>query len=60
MTVKEARETAGLSQEKVAKELNMSFVSYNRKENGKAKWTYEQAKRFSEIVNVHMWLIEFR
>lgn len=60
MTIKEARERAGLSQEKVAKELNMSFVSYNKKENLKSRWTYAQAKRFSEIVNVHMWLIEFR
>lgn len=60
MTIKEARKKAGLSQEETARALNISLVSYNKKENGKSKWSYEMAKRFSEIVNVHMWLIEFK
>lgn len=60
MTIKEARQKIGYSQERMARELNISVVSYNQKENGKSKWSYEMAKRFAEIVNVHMWLIEFK
>ena len=37
MTIKQLRKALGLTQEALAQELNVSFVSVNRWESGKAK-----------------------
>ena len=50
MTIKEARKKAGLSQESCARHMNISHVSFNHKEQGKSKWTYEQVKCFCTLV----------
>ena len=45
--VKKLRLSRNLSQERIAGWLNMSVSAYSKKENGRLKWSLEEAKRLS-------------
>lgn len=49
--LKEVREQLGLSQEMMARELNVSFATINRLENGKTVPSYKTLKTFEEFCN---------
>lgn len=51
--LKFARKKMFLSQEAMAKELGVSFVSYNRWENGKYEPNYEAQRVFHEFCIKH-------
>ena len=58
MKIKEARKEKKLSQEDIARELNISLVSYCMKEKGRSKWKFEEAKKFCIITETKMDEIE--
>lgn len=60
MKIKEARQKKKLSQEDVARKLNISLVSYCMKEKGKSKWKFEEAKKFCIITQTRMDEIDFQ
>lgn len=47
--LKEVREQLGISQEMMARELNVSFATINRLENGKTAPCYKTLKNFEEF-----------
>ena len=58
MKIKEARQEKKLSQEDVARKLNISLVSYCMKEKGRSKWKFEEAKNFCLLTERRMDEIE--
>lgn len=49
-SVKVARQQKGLSQEAVARMLNMPVVTYIKKENGQTRFYLDEAVKLSEIL----------
>lgn len=52
LVVKILRIIAGDTQEKVAKYIGCSVYTYNKKENGKSKFTVEELKKISILYKV--------
>ena len=52
LVVKILRIIAGDTQEKVAKYIGCSVCTYNKKENGKSKFTVEELKKISILYKV--------
>ncbi len=50
--IRSLRSYKKLTQSEMAKILNLSIVSYNKKENGKVPFTLEEVKKMSEYFNV--------
>lgn len=48
--IKGCRVMAGLTQEEMAKELNMSVVSYRLKETGAREFTHNEMKKFVKVI----------
>lgn len=46
------RNRKGLSQEKIAKELNLSVVQYGKKERGVVDFTITEVKMMKKILNL--------
>ena len=51
-TVKQARMLLGISIREMAKKLGMSQNTYMNKENGLSRFYYDEALKFSSIVNI--------
>lgn len=51
--VKKVREIKGYSQEQLARELNVSFATINRWENGKTEPSRLALKNFLEFCKLH-------
>lgn len=49
-SLKVARQKAGLSQEDVARRINMPLTTYSKKENGKTKFYLDEAVKISNIL----------
>ena len=58
-TVKQARTHANLTQEEMAKMLNMSRFTYRKYETHPEMITIEKARKISEITNIPMDMIFF-
>jgi len=50
----ETRKKKGLSQEEVAKLMNMDKSCYSKREKGKTKIKFEEWLKLSKILNVHI------
>ena len=50
--VKKLRLSRNLSQERIAGWLNMSVSTYSKKENGRLKWSLEEAKKLAEYFGM--------
>lgn len=49
LNIKAIRSNMKLTQEQMAKKLNMSLNTYRSKENGKTDWYYHEIKLISKI-----------
>lgn len=54
ITLKGARVNAGLTQTEVAERLNVSTVSVNKWENGRAEPTFNTVKKLCELYGVDL------
>jgi transcriptional regulator with XRE-family HTH domain len=52
LTIKNLRQLAGLSQEQVAKELELSLTGYANKEQGKSKFYFSEVVALSKLFNI--------
>ena len=59
LSVKEARELAGISKKEAADAIGISERSYQLKENKKAHFYVDEAIRLSEAINTPMDQIDF-
>lgn len=50
--VKKLRLSRNLPQERIADWLNMSTATYSKKENGRLKWSLEEAKKLAEYFDM--------
>lgn len=51
LEIRNFRETLGMKQEEFAKIINVSKVNYSKKENGKVKFSLNEAYAFSAHFN---------
>lgn len=52
ITVKAARVNAGMTQQEVAKKLNLSLTGYARKESGKSRFYIDEIIMLSKLFGV--------
>lgn len=58
--LKGARVEKGLSQEKLGEKLGMTKQTYCLKENGKAKFTWDEAQELSKILDKSLTYLFFK
>lgn len=54
VTVAEARRLRNISQTDAAKHIGVSLNTYRSKESGETKFYYDEAVKFSELVNLKL------
>ncbi len=52
LTVEQARKMRGLSQEELAKKINMSISTYRSKEQGRSEFYWDEIKIIADALNL--------
>ena len=57
-TIKRTRMYSGITQAQMAKSLFLSEAQYNRKENGRAKISLNEARKLAELLDLNEKIVE--